>query len=58
MMGLFIIAFFIFIGVVGAAGIPVLVPGTMGMLFVFGIVCLESFTLVKWFMGDQSLMDE
>lgn len=52
MMGLFIMAFFLFIGFAGWSGISFIASGTVGMLFVFTIVCLESFALVKWFMGD------
>lgn len=57
MMGLFIIAFFLFIGFVGWSGISLVASGTAGMIFVFAIVCLESFALVKWFMGEEEFLD-
>lgn len=57
MMGLFIILFFLFLGFVGMSGISLIASGTAGMVFVFVIVCVESFALVKWFMGEQDLLD-
>lgn len=57
MMGLFIILFFLFLGFVGMSGISLAASGTVGMVFVFMIVCVESFALIKWFMGDQEFLD-
>ena len=57
MMGLFVIVFFLFIGFVGMSGVSLIASGTAGMVFVFAVVCVESFALVKWFMGEQQMLD-
>ncbi|MDD3221121.1 MAG: hypothetical protein PHG07_01885 [Lachnospiraceae bacterium] len=55
MLGLFILVFFGFIGFIGWSGTAVILPGAIGGLFLFGVVCLESLTLVRWAMdGDES----
>ena len=57
MMGLFIIIFFLFLGYVGLSGVSLIATGTAGMIFVFAVVCVESFALIKWFMGEQEFLD-
>lgn len=57
MMGLFIIIFFLFIGFVGMSAVSLIIFGTAGMVFVFIVVCVESFVLVKWFMNEHEVLD-
>lgn len=53
MLGLFILIFFGFIGFIGWSGSGAVLPGLLGAFLLFGVVCLESLTLVRWAMGPD-----
>lgn len=57
MMGLFVIGFFLFMSYIGVSGVSLAASGTAGMIFVFAVVCLESFALIQWFMGEKDMTD-
>ena len=57
MMGLFVIGFFLFMSYIGMTGVSLAASGTAGMVFVFAVVCLESFALIQWFMNAKDLAD-